>query len=203
METGQPSSFPTTGILHRGLFGSSIPATVAFAVALFLFLLPFAELKCNHTSLARNTGLGIAIGSRWQEQMPNDIFRDNARKGSSTAFNAKRTDPNMYALVALIFVVVGLACSFINSRIAATVGIASGIASAASLIGLLLDLKNEVRTPDLNAFRHPESTTDFNARISLVFTPWFYIALISLLAAAVLSWLRLNTKTRSAVEATP
>ena len=46
-----------------GLFGTKIPSNIAFPLAILLFLLPFAEIRCNGTGVASNTGLGIVNGA--------------------------------------------------------------------------------------------------------------------------------------------
>jgi len=195
MEAEQPPISPPTTTSSKGIFGTKIPATTAFAIGILLFLLPFAEVKCNDTTLARNTGLGIATGSKWKEVIGNNMFGTAAPRESTANYNTKKTDPNIYAIVALALGVIGFALALANSRVASTISLITGVLSAASLIGLLFDLKNKVKMPDMNALRNPESTTDFNTNLSLDFTPAFYIAIIAFLSAAVFSWMRVNKPT--------
>ncbi len=57
-----------------GLLGTKIPSSIAFLLAILLFLLPFAEIRCNGTAVANNTGLGIATGQEWKEVVSKSIF---------------------------------------------------------------------------------------------------------------------------------
>ena len=58
---------PIAATSSTGLFGTKIPASAAFLVGILLFLLPFAEVKCNGETVASNTGIGIAMGKDWKE----------------------------------------------------------------------------------------------------------------------------------------
>ena len=57
-----------------GVFGTKIPSSSAFLLAIVLFLLPFAEIRCNGAAVANNTGLGIATGAEWKEVVTKNIF---------------------------------------------------------------------------------------------------------------------------------
>jgi hypothetical protein len=41
-------------------------STLSFAIAILLFLLPFAEFKCGSLTLIDNSGIGIAAGRSWR-----------------------------------------------------------------------------------------------------------------------------------------
>jgi len=118
-----------------------------------------------------------------------------ARGGVVVDDQLRTNDPNVYAIIALALGVMGFVLTLANSKIASAIALFAGILSAASLIGLLFDLKNKVKMPDMNALRNPESTTDFNTNLSLDFTPAFYIAVIAFLAASVFGWMRVNKGT--------
>ena len=49
-----------------GMFGTKIPSSVAFVVAILLFLLPFSEIRCGGSALMNNTGIGFALGKDWK-----------------------------------------------------------------------------------------------------------------------------------------
>ena len=67
-------------------------------------------------------------------------------------------------------------------------GVIAGIGAAAALIGLMIDIKSQVKL-DLSA------RTDFTD-ISLViaFTPWFYLAVVAFLVGAFLSYKSIKKK---------
>src|SRR5690242_10989053 len=65
MESDHAAQTPATP--SPGLFATKIPASAAFVLAVLLFFLPFAEVRCNGNAVVNNTGLGIAIGSPWKE----------------------------------------------------------------------------------------------------------------------------------------
>ena len=53
METNQPAPAPSyaPSPANRGMFGTSVPSSVAFVVAILMFLLPFSDIKCGGLSL--------------------------------------------------------------------------------------------------------------------------------------------------------
>lgn len=177
-----------------GIFGTKIPSGVAFAVGILLFLLPFAEVKCNGNSLANNTGLGIATGMEWKTS--NSMFGNDFMGGgnSSKVDNNQKQDPNIYAIIALALGIIGFALSLTNVRASMGSALVSGILSAGALIGLMIDLKKDVKTP-----LGDKSDNDFadkigdNMSITLDFTPWFYIAVIAFLVAAFFCYKRIQS----------
>src|SRR6478672_6635079 len=85
-----------------GLFGTKIPSSIAFLLAILLFLLPFAEIRCNGAAVATNTGLGIATGTEWKEVMTKNIFGSGFQNNPSTnESKVQQQDPNVFAIAAL------------------------------------------------------------------------------------------------------
>jgi hypothetical protein len=203
--TPQPPAQPTVPVStsnpSTGLFGTKIPSSVAFVVAVLLFLLPFAEIKCGGSVIAKNTGLGIAMGKEWQSVTSKNMFGINDNEGK-TDEKMEKQDPNMYAIAAMGLGVLGLLLSFANARSAASGAILTGVLAAGAMIGLMLDLQKKVKAdtgggttnnPGGNMFGL-DKLNDVKATID--FTPWFYIAIIAFLAAAFFSyWRTRNIKT--------
>jgi hypothetical protein len=203
--TPQPPTPPTTVVTppppQPGMFGTKVPSSVTFLVGILLFLLPFAEIKCGGTVIAKNTGLGIAMGKEWQSVSSKSMFgvNDNDDKGMETN-GKKKQDPNMYAIIALGLAVLGLLLSFTNAKAAIGSAILTGVLSAGTLIGLMLDLQKKVKT-DMggNAGNNNDAGNMFgldklnDVKMTISFTPWFYIAIIAFLAAAFFSYLRMRT----------
>lgn len=194
---------PTT----TNVFGTKIPSAVTFAVAVLLFLLPFAELKCktpeqrqdslfklNNIGMSfTNTGLGLALGSEWKTNMPNSRFFDSDRREDGWKKDMKSPEPNSWAIVALVLAVAGLGISFTKARAWAAVGAAAGALSAAALIGLMLDLQKQSKDLVSETQRAGNSlTVTEGSGFILYFTPWFFVAVVALVVASFFSYKRMQ-----------
>lgn len=192
-----------------GVFGTKIPSSVTFIVGLLLFLLPFAELKCKspeekHNSLLNlgkfemsftNTGLGLAIGSKWKMNMPSmgGFFNENPQE-KNPQNDMKPQEPNNYAIIALVLAALGLGLTFTEKKAWIAVSAAAGALSAGTLIGLMIDLKSKSKdlVEETQKAGSNYSMTE-GAGFELGFTPWFYIAIIAMLAAAFFSFKRMQS----------
>jgi hypothetical protein len=187
-----------------GLFGTKIPASVAFAIAVLLFFMPFIDIKCNTLSLQTVTGVQLATGFKMKNNSSNNSFFNDLKTPAvdeviteSTA-QASKSDPNLYALVALGLGVLGFALSFMPAKTATAGGLVTGALAVAALIGLWVDLKNKINTAlesnsrgnDGLGLNNWSQQIGEGMRISIDFTPWFYVAAIAFLAAAVFSFMR-------------
>src|SRR5438477_9513985 len=138
MEALQESNVaPTTPLTSsKGIFGTKIPSTAAFVLVLILFLLPFAEVRCNGSAVANNTGLGIAMGSEWKEVVTKNLFGaplDN-NNNDKKEFSQKH-DPNVFAIAAIVFGIIGLLIAVLSLKGAGKINLFVGILGAVSLIG--------------------------------------------------------------------
>src|SRR6266508_3565148 len=107
----------TPAVTSPGLFGTKIPSTAAFLVAILLFLLPFAEVRCNGTAMASNTGLGIAMGSDWKEVASKNLFGNSFANNTTTEERkVQKQDPNIFAMVALGLGIIGLLIAFLGPK---------------------------------------------------------------------------------------
>ncbi|MEO7394838.1 MAG: hypothetical protein ABIU11_07815 [Chitinophagaceae bacterium] len=192
-----------------GMFATKIPSSIAFAVALLLFLMPFVDIKCNGTSLQTVTGVQLATGFKMNnnnsgDSFMNDIKTDKVDEGiTKTTTKTDNKDPNMYALVALGLGVLGLLLSLTNAKSGLGSAMVTGIASAIAMIGMMIDVKKKVKLdmPDTggNAGEISKGIDDFGKsmsdkiNITVDFTPWFYIAVISFLAAAFFCYKRIQS----------
>ena len=204
--TPQPPTQPTvisTPTAAPGMFGTKIPSSVAFLVAILLFLLPFAEIKCSGTKMMSNTGLNIATGANWKA----DTGGLNAGNDQEAELKSKAKDKmgnaQYFAIAALGLGILGLLFSFSNTRTAGSAGILTGILSAGALIGVMLEVKkwfnNGIAKNGMQKAQDGMDNLGFNKigesianKFTLDFTPWFYIAIIAFLAAAVFSYLRMR-----------
>ncbi|HEY2720934.1 MAG TPA: hypothetical protein VGI82_04375 [Chitinophagaceae bacterium] len=202
MEPAQPSqsSIPassTATTASTGLFGTKIPSTTAFLIAVLLFFLPFAEIRCNGEPLASNTGVGIAIGTDWREVVTKNIFgggfHSNSRDNSFDESDKRKQDPNKFAIAALGLGIVGLLLAFAAPKGGGTAGVVIGILAAVSLVAMLFDLKSKIKSE--NSLKSSDLNVDASVGVTVDGTIAFYFAIILFILAAVFSWQRSKTST--------
>ena len=198
MDTDQPSTPATPPTPSPGVFGTRIPATAAFLVAVLLFLLPFAEVKCNGTALASNTGIGIAMGRQWKEIKDKTFFgndgSNNSENSSSGENDRKKQDPNIYAIAALALGIIGLLIALMLPRSGAQINLFVGILAAAALIAMLFDLRSQTRSE--NSIKSSDLNLNAGVEVTVDPTIAFYFTVILFLLAALFSWQRSRTKDR-------
>lgn len=215
MDTNQPTASTTyaPASAKPGLFGTKMPSTVAFAVAVLLFLMPFIDIKCNNMSLQQVSGLQLATGFKMKNNSSDNSFLNDIKTDrvddtiTKATTKTDKKDPNMYALIALGLGVLGLLLSFTNAKAALGGAMVTGVASAGALIGMMLDIKKKVKldmpdmsdkTPDNDVGNTIDKIGDKmndltdKMNISVEFTPWFYIAVLAFLAAAFFCYKRMS-----------
>lgn len=201
-----PALPPSSG----GMFVSKTPSIVAFGIGILLFLMPFIDIKCNNMSLQQVSGLQLATGFNMKNNSSTNSYLDDIKTDkvddeiTKATTGTTKKDPNMYAMIALGLGVLGLVLSFTNVKAGVGGAIATAVGSAGALIGLMLDVKKKVK---LDIPKTGESTADDvigkvgdqvskvtdNMNIVVVFTPWFYIAIIAFLAAAFFCYRRMTS----------
>lgn len=191
---------------------SKIPSSAAFAVAILLFLMPFVDIKCNGTSLQTISGVQLATGFQMKNNssdnsLLNDLKTDTVDEGITKATTkSDKKDPNMYALIALAVGVLGLGLSFTNGKAAIGGAMIAGIASAGAMIGMMLDIKKKVKLDmpgnapsgkvgdKINEVGDKVRDLADNVKITVDFTPWFYISVVAFLVAAFFCYRRMASK---------
>lgn len=172
-----------------GIFGTSLPVTATSVVALLLFFLPFAEIRCTSGSgngmissegmAFSNTGLGIAIGQQWKPAFAG--FGNNDMGSGNT-----KTEANIFGLIAIIAAAATAVFSFLKQRWALRGMLFTAGLSAAALIGLFIDLKNKVKDSGATGMKGGGGDDEFgfmkDVGVELVFTAWYYIAIVLLIA---------------------
>jgi hypothetical protein len=213
MDSNQPTASPTYAPASAapGMFGTKIPSSVAFIIGVLLFFMPFIDIRCNNMSLQQVSGFQLATGFQMKNNSSdnsflNDMKSDKMDEGiTKTTTKTDKKDPNLYALVALGLGVLGLLLSFTNAKAAIGGAMITGIASAGSLIGMMLDIKKKVKldmpstggggTSDdslSKGFQNLGKELSDKVNISVDFTPWFYIAVVAFLAAAIFCFMRMR-----------
>jgi|GEM_PF-404329 len=189
-----------------GMFGTKVPSTVAFAVGVLLFFMPFVDIKCNGTSLQTISGFQLATGFQMKNSSSDNPFLNDVKTDkvdetiTKTTTKADKKDPNLYAMIAMGLGILGLLLSFTNAKAAIGGAMVTGVASAGALIGMMLDVKKKVKLDMPDTGGKSSSGTDSlgldklgdNLRITVDFTPWFYIAVVAFLAAAFFCYRRMS-----------
>jgi hypothetical protein len=202
MEPQAPTVSPTATVSSdRGLFGSKIPPAATFIVAILLFLLPFAEIKCGNAAIANQTGIGFAMGQDWKAV---GLFDQKDLEKKSTK-EKTLGNSQVIAIAVLVFVVLGLLLTLATSNGMVAAGFA--ILSVGGLIYFMIDLKSSFNASikkdvvdktidNSNDLGLNGITNSFNdMKPSLGFTPVFWILIIVLLAASFFSWQRGKMRT--------
>lgn len=176
------------------ILGTRIPTGTAFILAILLFLLPFAEVRCNGKVLANNTGLGIAIGSEWKEQVTKNIFGDSFENDArdTREYNPRR-DPNAFAIAALALGIIGFVIAISKYNRWPNLNFYTGLLAAASLIGMLVHLRSKARSDA--SLKSSDLHVDVGIQITVNGTVWFYLSVILFIVAAIFSLWQAKPKT--------
>ena len=172
-----------------------MPASAAFIIAILLFLLPFAEIKCNNETVASQTGVGFVVGSEWKAKGLFD--QKDVKKGPN---DKPLGNSQIIAIVILVLAIIGFILTILTSSGAAAA--VCGLLAAGGLIYFMIDLKNafnasikkdatdQVSQGATDAGLNGLSNAFNDVKASLAFTPVFWILLVALLAATFFSWQR-------------
>ena len=184
---------PASVTSSTGLFGTKIPSSAAFLIGILLFLLPFAEVKCNGTAMANNTGLGIAMGSDWKEVASKSLFGNGfANDNSANEQKAQKQDPNIFAIIALGLGILGLLIAFLAPNSGGRLNLFIGLLAAASLIAMLIDLKSKVKSD--NSIKSSDLGFNAGASITVDGTGGLYFTIILFILAGIFSYMRVRNK---------
>lgn len=159
--------------------------SITFLVGTLLFLLPFVNIKCKGETLVSNTGVGLALGINYKtskEIAPEE--RSFNKKISIT----ERDSGKLYvsALLALLLGVTGVVLSIMRpgpNNINAIIGVLAALA----LIALMIQIKYDVSDKSSHDITDGVSA---NVRMTAEFTAWYYLSLVSFIAAAFFSYWR-------------
>ncbi len=181
-----------------GMFGTKIPSSVAFAVAILLFFLPFAEIRCGGSSLMNNTGLGFALAKEWK--MSGGYGKDMLKGMDSKTGDKKVGNTQYFIIGALVLGLIGLLFSMTTGKTGSRIGLVAGILGAGVLVAFMFDLKKWFN--EGMAKQAAEKASDGkdslgldklgDVKLSLVFTPWFYIAAVAFIGAAFFCYRRMS-----------
>jgi hypothetical protein len=184
--TGTQDATLQVSTTPRGMFGGNIPSAAAFLAGILLFLLPFAEVRCNGTALANNTGLGIAMGSEWKELVTKNVL--GVSHGTETPEKREYTksqDPNVFAIIALALGITGILLAVLAVAHKSNINFYIGLLAAASLVAMLIDLRSKAKSD--TSLNSSDGDLNVTMKITVDGTAAYYIAVILFIIAAVLS----------------
>ena len=174
-----------------------------FGLVLMSFFLTFFDLKCNKESLAKVTGIDLVTGKNIDMPSLGDEFEDafsaddkddddnSEKKSTSSKKQAKNESfdvpSNMFAIVALILALVGMAAYFVpNKKNSQIISFLAGIVGIMSLIILKSNLENKMN----QSLPGKSDTPGLN--ISADLEIGFYLAIFFFAAAAIWNIIALN-----------
>ncbi|HQU55965.1 MAG: hypothetical protein R2796_02305 [Chitinophagaceae bacterium] len=198
--TDQAVAASTTAVSSTSsVLQTKMPSNIAFIVVVLLFFLPFIDIKCNGTSLQTVNGIQLATGFKMKNNSSGNSMMNQLKTKSMDETITKSTtksdkkDPNLFAMIALGLGVIGIALSFAKGKTAMAAAVATGVAGAAAMIGLFIDIKKNVKTsmPGSDVGDLGDTMTK-GLRITVDFTPWFYIAVLAFLTAAYFCYKRMS-----------
>lgn len=185
-----------------GVFGTKIPATIAFGIGVLLFLLPLSELKCAGQKIASKAGITYAMGKEWKT-VSSGMFGSDTKKDQSSDFSKeKKGNTQILAIAAIGLGVLGLLLCLGANKSSLSAGLVSGVLAAGASIALMIDQKSNFATAlKLDALdKGGDASEGFdkigntlnNAKLELGFTMWFYLAVAAFLAAAFFCYKRMQ-----------
>jgi len=211
MDTNQPTPpvTPTTTTTvyvptpSPGMFGTKIPSTIAFAIGILLFFLPFSELKCGGQTIANKSGLDYALAKDWKVA-GGGLMGNNDLGGKSTSTDKMpKGNTQILALAAAGLGILGLLLALAGAK-AGGGGIVTGVLSAGALIALMIDekknLANAIQNQAVDKAKQGADSLGFDqignsmndVKPVLSFAPCFYIAILAFLAAAFFCYKRMS-----------
>ena len=206
MDTNQPTASPTYAPASAapGMFGTKVPASVAFAVGILLFLLPISEVRCGGTKLATKSGLDYAMAKEWKPATGGMLGKNDLQDKTMSSSKEERGNTQYFAIGAMALGLLGLLLCFGNTKTAGG-GIVAGLLAAGASIGLMLDEKNNfAQSLKSQAVDKAQDGADNfgldkigntmgDLKPTLAFTPWFYVAVVAFAAAALFCYLRMRS----------
>lgn len=162
-------------------------STAAFAVGILLFFLPFAELRCNDSVLASNTGIGLATGKEWKTYgLPGygDVLKGQENPAKDKTFTSLKDWPNILTLISLLAAVAGLIFSATNSKLRAVVSMSAGILAAVLLIGMMIQMNHELKDSMAGKKGEPDYGGAISMFVKMNYTIWYYMAVVTFVIAA-------------------
>lgn len=194
-----------TAVYHKpgnDLFRKRHSSTICFIIGLLLFLLPFAEFKCGNIPVVANTGIGIATGQNWKfaSSFGNTEWMGKLNESKKTGKDTMNDGPNIFAIAALVAGLFGAGIAFANVSWRSMAGMCAGILAAVMMLAVMIQFKISMRS----LLNKGSTGDDFNFNmggiIKIQFTIWYWLSLVSFIAAAFINYMRDKIALREAME---
>lgn len=177
-------------------------STICFAIGILLFLLPFAEFRCGDIAIVGNTGIGIATGSNWKVSgawRSNEYIKDIKNPGKVER-ELMKDGPNIFAIVALVAGVFGIAIAFSAVGWRSMAGMCAGLLGALMLIAMMIQLRIEMGSMTGKDTKSDDrSGLSMDGILRLQFTIWYYFSLVLFILAGFLNYMRDKIALREAM----
>jgi hypothetical protein len=210
MDTNQPTSPTTTAYVPvsaaPGMLGTRTPSSVAFAIGILLFFLPFSEMRCGGSAFMNQTGKGFILNENWKPTGTAGMLgKESMKESTSKVTGEKAGNTRIFAMAAAGLALLGFLLSFANARTGGIGGIVTGILAAGALVAMMFDLKkwfsdslakeamDKTKEGADNIGLDKIGNTMGDIKPTLAFTPWFYIAVVAFLAAAFFCYKRMQS----------
>jgi hypothetical protein len=180
-----------------------------WAIGLLLFLLHFAEIKLNGQRLGKNTGLRLATGKNFKIAVSDDLIPSKERNpvegdylhSGTTLTESSDESGKLYytVLAALVAGIGGLLFSLAKKR-PKHIELIAGIAAALLLLSLMPLLKKDIGGQSTGMEDIPILG---KIEITVAFTLWYWLCIVSFLVAAALSYKKEAMNSRTHKEEPP
>ena len=177
--------------------------TVAFALGVLLFFLPFAQLKCGSVIIAENTGIGLASGSQWKITMigdNTDLFKNINSSKSNGEREPIKTSPDWFLLLSLAMAAAGIILSISNWKTKSIATMSAGILAAVMLIAAIIYLKIMLKSQLPKGNKDDSFNLNMDGVVGIKFTIWYLISLAAFLAAALFGYKHHKNEMNDAIE---
>ena len=146
-----------------------ILSSSAFIVICVLFFLPFVSLQCGNQKLVTVSGMELVTG--FEMQLPTLDERSDEP--------ARRTDPNMFAVIALVFGVLGIVLphALKGKPNLSSIVITIAVIVLLALIAMQIDLNSKLGTREKNLL------------VSITYEPGYWLCLFISIAVSVLAFI--------------
>jgi hypothetical protein len=178
--------------------------TIALALGLLLFLLPFARIKCGDVSVAQHTGIGLATGTDWKVSfmgMDNNLLKDLGNKTEPGKEKEMNSGINWYVLLALVFAACGLLFTIVNWKMKVLASMCAASLSAVMLVAGFIHLKIYMRSQIPTGNEADSLNMNISGLIKVQFTPWYFLAFAAFVAAAFFSYKHYRIEMEDALRA--
>ncbi|MFT3704262.1 MAG: hypothetical protein QM802_17980 [Agriterribacter sp.] len=171
---------------------------VSFCIAVLLFLLPYAEVKCG-SAIIKNSGLGIATGSPWTMSDDNQNEILNKVNDVKPGKELLQYNPNIFALAVLAAGLFGVIIYFTNVNWRSMAAMCAGIIGALMFIAMMVQLRIQIGGL-IGRIENVQKGISTVAETEIRFTTWYYFSLIAFIGSAFFNYMYDRIVLKEAIE---